>query len=138
MPVMSIQYIYMSKHQWNKNFWKWRTSLRKMYLMFDMTCLVLSCLPMWRRWDLRPILQPASRGQSRHLGFTFWEPSCRPSLYTWWRLEAMGNFLWDLKLYLLEIHKERPLSASQVYNKLFLVKGRRIMFPSTSPLSLLS
>ena len=35
-----------------------------------------------RRGDLWPILQPATRGQSRRFGFIFWERLCRPSFYT--------------------------------------------------------
>ena len=36
----------------------------------------------WRRWGLWPMTQPATRRRSKHFGFTFVEPSWRPSLFT--------------------------------------------------------
>ena len=44
-----------------------------------------------RRWDLRPILQPATRGRLRCCGFTFVEQWCHPSLYTIFHLSRLHN-----------------------------------------------
>ena len=48
-------------------------------LYFDLLVWFMSHPLTWRRYDLWPILQPATRWWLRHSGFTFCELSCCPS-----------------------------------------------------------
>ena len=59
---------------------KWRLTLLIERVESIWFVLWLFSLLTWRRWVFWPILQPVTRGRLRWFGFTFEEPSCRPSL----------------------------------------------------------